>query len=210
MIIPSSPRRACCQTFRRARSVICECNTPTLIPKRRSKRPTVCGVRPISGTRISTCLPCLSTGSITCKYTSVLPLPVTPSSKNGTKWLACWLIAAIATPCSVEAVGGVCCRLKDAQSCFLVRRMLVCVVRAFSSSAFNTTFENLVLSSSVASGPCASNAMHSSCFLPRKVGVCASACPASVKVNAGTLSLNAPPLRNRVGITVAQTSPIGW
>ena len=45
----------------------------------------VCGVRPISGTITSACLPCASTFSSTLRYTSVLPEPVTPASSQAEK-----------------------------------------------------------------------------------------------------------------------------
>ena len=42
-----------------------------------------CGVRLISGTRISTCPPAAMHAAAAARYTSVLPLPVTPCSRKG-------------------------------------------------------------------------------------------------------------------------------
>ncbi len=58
------------------------CNTATCSPKRALTCRTICGVNEISGTSIRAFLPCFKALLIACKYTSVLPLPVIPSSKN--------------------------------------------------------------------------------------------------------------------------------
>ena len=49
-------------------------------PKRPRKRATVCGVSEISGTSTMAVRPWASTPSMACRYTSVLPDPVTPST----------------------------------------------------------------------------------------------------------------------------------
>ena len=59
----------------------------------------------ISGTKTSTCLPAASTLAMLCKYTSVLPDPVTPSSKNTLKPTAA-LIALMAVCCSLEGASA--------------------------------------------------------------------------------------------------------
>ena len=51
-------------------------------PKRAINLSTVCGVNDISGTNIKLDFPEFSTLSISCKYISVFPEPVTPNSKN--------------------------------------------------------------------------------------------------------------------------------
>ena len=51
--------------------------TATLGNRRRNRR-IVCGVRLISGTSTIASRPCATTASIALRYTSVLPLPVTP------------------------------------------------------------------------------------------------------------------------------------
>ena len=53
--------------------------TPAL--KRRSNRSTSCGVSAISGTSTSTWPPRANARAMTCRYTSVLPLPVTPCKR---------------------------------------------------------------------------------------------------------------------------------
>ena len=57
------------------------CSTATL-PNRRRNRRIVCGVRLISGTRTIASRPRATTRSMAARYTSVLPLPVTPCSRN--------------------------------------------------------------------------------------------------------------------------------
>jgi hypothetical protein len=44
-----------------------------------------CGVRLISGTRISACPPAAMHAAAAARYTSVLPLPVIPWSRKGAK-----------------------------------------------------------------------------------------------------------------------------
>ena len=57
--------------------------TATASPKRSTKRPAVCGVRAISGTRTMAERPRSSAAATARRYTSVLPLPVTPCSSRG-------------------------------------------------------------------------------------------------------------------------------
>ena len=105
IMIPNCALALCCHTCRRSLLLSPECNIPTSIPKRYLNLCTVCGVSPISGTKISTCLPCLSTCSIAWRYTSVFPLPVIPSNK---KQLYCSSLASIqliAMACSTLAIG---------------------------------------------------------------------------------------------------------
>jgi hypothetical protein len=60
-------------------------STDTVSPKRATAARTSNGVKAISGTSTSTPRPASSARSATRKYTSVLPLPVTPWSRNGAK-----------------------------------------------------------------------------------------------------------------------------
>ena len=59
-----------------------ECMTATASPKRPRKRATVWGVREISGTSTMARRPSASVRSMACRYTSVLPEPVTPSTST--------------------------------------------------------------------------------------------------------------------------------
>ena len=59
-----------------------ECMTATRSPKRPRKRATVCGVSDISGTSTHAVRPAASVSSMACRYTSVLPEPVTPSTST--------------------------------------------------------------------------------------------------------------------------------
>ena len=59
-----------------------ECRTATSSPKRERKRPTVWAVSEISGTRTRAPLPWARTRSMASRYTSVLPEPVTPSTRT--------------------------------------------------------------------------------------------------------------------------------
>jgi hypothetical protein len=74
----AAPSRALRQAFSRSVSFSPECSTAIGVAKRERKRFNSCGVKPISGTSTSACSLRRSTSSIKCKYTSVLPLPVTP------------------------------------------------------------------------------------------------------------------------------------
>ncbi len=56
--------------------------TATRSPNRPRNLATVCGVSEISGTSTQAVLPCARTASMACRYTSVLPLPVTPSTNT--------------------------------------------------------------------------------------------------------------------------------
>ena len=58
-----------------------EWNTATASPKRERNRPTVWAVSEISGTSTQAEPPRASTRSIAARYTSVLPEPVTPSTR---------------------------------------------------------------------------------------------------------------------------------
>ena len=79
------PLKASRQAPRRSWSVSPECSTASGAAKRSRKRPSSCGVRPISGTSTSARRPCASTRSIRRRYTSVLPLPVIPCSTKAAK-----------------------------------------------------------------------------------------------------------------------------
>ncbi len=65
--------------MKRSAGVIFECITAIDLPNLELKRETVCGVKEISGTKTIADFPSSTTFFIALKYTSVLPLPVTPS-----------------------------------------------------------------------------------------------------------------------------------
>ncbi len=67
------------------------CKTATLEPNRRRTRLTIWGVNEISGTSINAVFPWWRALAIDCRYTSVLPLPVTPCKR---KTLGSWLSIA--------------------------------------------------------------------------------------------------------------------
>ena len=67
MTIAASPFFAFSQAERRSLSLRAECSTSTGALKRSRKRAMVCGVRPISGTITSACLPCARTFSSTLR-----------------------------------------------------------------------------------------------------------------------------------------------
>ena len=58
------------------------CKTAIHSPNLAKNLSIICGVREISGTNTNALFPFSKTFSINCKYTSVLPEPVTPFSKN--------------------------------------------------------------------------------------------------------------------------------
>ena len=58
------------------------CINATFSPNRARKLRSVCGVSEISGTSMIAFLPSASVRSIASIYTSVLPLPVTPNSRE--------------------------------------------------------------------------------------------------------------------------------
>ena len=74
--------------------------------KRACKLLWSCGVKLISGTNNNTCaaLSCAKISAAACKYTSVLPLPVTPYNKKGANPVAL-TIACTAPNCSSFKVG---------------------------------------------------------------------------------------------------------
>ena len=67
-------------------------------------RATSCGVRLISGTSISTWRPLANTGAAAARYTSVLPLPVTPLSRNGANAPSAFAISSTAWRCASLSV----------------------------------------------------------------------------------------------------------
>nr|WP_238787671.1 hypothetical protein [Thiospirillum jenense] len=79
---PAVPRTTCHHASSRLFAVKLEWITAIGVFSRWVKRRCSCGVKPISGTSTSTCPPRASVVAIRRKYTSVLPLPVTPSSKK--------------------------------------------------------------------------------------------------------------------------------
>src|ERR1700729_1061145 len=78
MTIRAAPLCAARHASRRSLSVRPEWTTATPALKRRRKRSTSCGVRAISGTSTSAWPPPAMAAAMTRRYTSVLPLPVTP------------------------------------------------------------------------------------------------------------------------------------
>ena len=86
-----------------------ECNTATMSPKRPRKRATVCGVSAISGTSTMADLPSSNARRMARRYTSVLPDPVTPSTRitRPSPW-------SMASPICRKGVFLASCRSKDA------------------------------------------------------------------------------------------------
>ena len=81
---PAPPTCACATTRRSARAAASwEWITATKSPKRSTNRPAVCGVSAISGTSTMAERPRSSAIATDRRYTSVFPLPVTPSSSSG-------------------------------------------------------------------------------------------------------------------------------
>ena len=81
--------------------------------KRALKRSSSCGVRLISGTitKAWACGSAASSSCTHCKYTSVLPLPVAPNSKNGPGWVFIWASTVVCSAVRAwvdvpEAVAG--------------------------------------------------------------------------------------------------------
>ena len=99
----TSPWRTRCHAWARADSVMPECSTATC-SKRRRKRRTVCGVSAISGTRTMAWRPCSRACANARRYTSVLPLPVTPWRRNVAASPAS---SASHSDCTAACCGGV-------------------------------------------------------------------------------------------------------
>ena len=110
MTTGAEPLRAARHARSRSWSVSDECSTASGASKRAAKRATSCGVRAISGTSTRACSPRATTSSIARRYTSVLPLPVTPCSRNDAYAPCAAAIASIAvrwsgvgsSPCDVR------------------------------------------------------------------------------------------------------------
>ena len=85
MTMRAWPACAARHASRRSVPVSAECSTATPALKRSRKRATSCGVKPISGTSTNAWPPAAMAAAITRKYTSVLPLPVTPYSRYAAK-----------------------------------------------------------------------------------------------------------------------------
>ena len=104
----ASPTCASSQVRRRCAGVSALCIATTRRDGNRCiTRSSSCGVRLISGTISSTCRPRASARSAARRYTSVLPLPVTPCSSSGTARAcdALCSIASTAVACSAVSVG---------------------------------------------------------------------------------------------------------
>ena len=82
MTTSTSPRRRRCHIAWRSLAVRPECRTATSSPKRARKRATSCGVSAISGTSTMVPRPLARAAAMACRYTSVLPEPVTPWSRK--------------------------------------------------------------------------------------------------------------------------------
>ena len=96
----ASPRRQAAQVRARSPSDSPECRAWMGTPRRARNRLSSCGVRPISGTSTNACRSRDRQSLIAFRYTSVLPLPVTPSSRNGANPARAARIASTATCCS--------------------------------------------------------------------------------------------------------------
>ena len=82
MITSCSPARMRRHSAARSASVSAEWTTAIRPGKRTAKRRIICGVSAISGTSTIAPRPAASAASIAARYTSVLPLPVTPWSRT--------------------------------------------------------------------------------------------------------------------------------
>ncbi len=100
MMIRALPLRAARQASRRRLPLSAECMTTTPALKRRRNRSTSCGVSAISGTSTRTCPPPASAAAMTRRYTSVLPLPVTPYSRCAANLPSVALIASTTCDCA--------------------------------------------------------------------------------------------------------------
>ena len=83
------------------------CRMATRSPKRAKNWPATAGVRAISGTSSSAPRPSASTASMAVRYTSVLPLPVTPCSRKVWNWCA-WTAARMGSKAACWASFSVC------------------------------------------------------------------------------------------------------
>ena len=134
MRVPSTMRAppwwAASQADRRCAGVMPLCRLTTACgphwgAKRSIKRASSCGVRLISGTITKACAwgSRARSCSTACKYTSVLPLPVAPKSKNGP---LCATICASASVCS--ALRALLCTSARAGPAFSGGGVFVCEV----------------------------------------------------------------------------------
>ena len=78
MLRKASPLRILRHWSARSARVSPLCRTAAASPKRARTRPSSWGVRAISGTRYTACLPVSRACSIALRYTSVFPDPVIP------------------------------------------------------------------------------------------------------------------------------------
>ena len=100
MMIRALPLCAARQASRRRLPLSAECMTTTPELKRRRNRSTSCGVSAISGTSTRTCPSPASAAAMTRRYTSVLPLPVTPYSRCAANLPSVAVIASTTCDCA--------------------------------------------------------------------------------------------------------------
>ena len=102
------PSAIAAQAARRSLAFRSECHATGAQPKRLAKRASHGAVSAISGTSTSAWPPWRNAAAIASKYTSVLPDPVTPSSRNGAKppAVTASAISPAAAACSVSSTGG--------------------------------------------------------------------------------------------------------
>ncbi len=145
------------------------CSTATVSPKRPRNRSIACGVSEISGTRAMAPWPASSADWIAARYTSVLPLPVTPCSSTTPGFAAAISsrTAASADACSAIS-GGATVGSTVMRSCGLRRiTPFASTSQPFFSRLRSPAGDTPVSASSAAavhSPRCFSNAHAAACF----------------------------------------------
>ncbi|CAB5715808.1 Uncharacterised protein [Pseudomonas putida] len=153
MMMSASPSRAASQASRRSRSFTAECSRAMRALKRCSKRARVCGPRLISGISTRACLPASSVSRISCRYTSVLPLPVTPASRKAPKPPKPSRTASNASRCSSLSGSSGCASQCSWRSAGRWRRSSICT-RSLASSRSRLSLFRLSLASRLWATPC--------------------------------------------------------
>ncbi len=122
------PSRPASHALRRSPSARWLCARASGTPGKRSRtRDSSCGVSPISGTSISACLPRARASSIKRRYTSVLPLPVTPCSRVTAKRPN--VAPIVASACCCSACSSWRCPIEWVGQCISYRLRLDCAAR---------------------------------------------------------------------------------
>ena len=149
--------------------------TATMSPKRPRKRATVCGVNEISGTSTHAVRPAASVASMACRYTSVLPEPVTPSTSTTSPAPRCRAPSMAASAAACPGVSGglglgtksPACASSGSPACMprMRRRCSMTTTPCFSSVlSGEDTAPNSADSSATRSSPRSSAATMDACF----------------------------------------------